>query len=283
MYKIKRLFVALFIAGQFTLSSCIFINEVDQPATADLNETITIDVVVENHEDEWAGSSSVGLAAIMMPTDWTVEGVTYDGDFYGPGTLDYLHPDSADRQPGVGTDLWRDTLVVFYPPGDGMDWYVFQSELFTWLGDTTVTTVTFELTTGAAGTYNLAYYMNSADFHFSDADFPGPISQGNTIVVADPTGLDDTPEIAKGFALKQNFPNPFNPITKIQYEIEKRSSVNLTVYNLIGKEVAVLVNGFQNAGEHEVNFDGANLPSGVYIYKLRAGASTETRKMALIK
>ncbi len=291
MNKIKRLFITLFIAGQFTISSCIFINEVDQPTTADVGEKISIVVEVENHFGGWGGYvSSSGIAAIMMPTDWTIESVEYDGDVYSREMV-FLHPDSVDLVPfdpialGGGTDYWTDSLQYHYPPGDGMDWYVYESaELEAWVGDTVITFVTFELTTGAAGTYDLAFYFNSSDFNFGDTTYIGPIDSANTITVIDPSVIENIQSgVAKEFALKQNFPNPFNPTTKIQYEIKNSSQVNLTVYDLTGKEVAILVNSFQNAGIHEVNFDAANLPSGIYIYKLNAGSFSEMRKMALVK
>ena len=85
------------------------------------------------------------------------------------------------------------------------------------------------------------------------------------------------------FALNQNYPNPFNPTTTITYSINKAAKVNLTVYNILGKEVATLVNQVQNANSYDVSFDGTNLSSGVYFYKLQVGANVETKKMVLMK
>ena len=89
--------------------------------------------------------------------------------------------------------------------------------------------------------------------------------------------------VADGFALKQNYPNPFNPSTTISYALQKQSEVKISVYDLLGHEVAVLVNGTQTAGNHDVQFDGANLASGMYFYKLQAAEKVITRKMTLIK
>lgn len=85
------------------------------------------------------------------------------------------------------------------------------------------------------------------------------------------------------FALEQNFPNPFNPTTMISYTIPERVNVKLKVYDMIAQQVAELVNGFQEAGHYQVTFDGSNLPSGVYFYKLEAGKFVEVKKFMLVR
>ncbi|MBK9335012.1 MAG: T9SS type A sorting domain-containing protein [Ignavibacteria bacterium] len=70
------------------------------------------------------------------------------------------------------------------------------------------------------------------------------------------------------YKLFQNFPNPFNPKTKISFELQKAGNVKLTVYDIQGKNIAVLVNGKKQTGNYEVEFDGSNLSSGVYFYRL---------------
>ncbi len=85
------------------------------------------------------------------------------------------------------------------------------------------------------------------------------------------------------FALKQNYPNPFNPVTTISYYLPATSNVTLKVYNLLGQEVASLVNGLMSAGEHKASFDASTLSSGIYIYRIEAGSYTDTKKMMLIK
>ncbi|MBK7377705.1 MAG: T9SS type A sorting domain-containing protein [Ignavibacteriales bacterium] len=81
----------------------------------------------------------------------------------------------------------------------------------------------------------------------------------------------------------QNYPNPFNPVTQIKYSIPERSEVTLKVYNVLGKEVATLVNEEKEPGYYTVDFDGSNLASGMYIYRITAGSFIETRKMILMK
>lgn len=85
------------------------------------------------------------------------------------------------------------------------------------------------------------------------------------------------------FRLRQNFPNPFNPGTRIGFTLNKTARVILEVFNLRGQKVATLVNGQQAAGEHEVSFDGSGLASGIYLYKLKAGSFQQTRKMVLMR
>ncbi|OYV86898.1 MAG: hypothetical protein B7Z63_03285 [Ignavibacteriae bacterium 37-53-5] len=85
------------------------------------------------------------------------------------------------------------------------------------------------------------------------------------------------------FALMQNYPNPFNPTTVISYKLSAFSSVTLKVYDILGREVATLVNGRESAGSHSVTFDGSRLASGVYFYRLEAGASSDTKKLILVR
>jgi hypothetical protein len=85
------------------------------------------------------------------------------------------------------------------------------------------------------------------------------------------------------FHLEQNYPNPFNPSTTIKFELPKASQVTLTVYDILGREVSVLVNEKKDAGVHEVKFNAAGLASGIYFYKLQAGSDVDTKKSLLIR
>jgi plastocyanin len=104
-----------------------------------------------------------------------------------------------------------------------------------------------------------------------------------TIIVQEPVSVDDDNLVADKFKLLQNFPNPFNPTTKIEYQILERSFVSLKVYNILGYEVASLVNEEKPTGVYNVNFDASGLSSGMYLYRLQAGSFVETKKMSLIK
>ena len=106
-----------------------------------------------------------------------------------------------------------------------------------------------------------------------------------------PTALQDEAEPVTQFVLEQNYPNPFNPSTKIKFTIpssvilseEKKLSVQLKVYDVLGNEVATLVNEKKPAGFYEVVFDASNLSSGIYFYRLVAGSFIQTKKLILLK
>ena len=90
-------------------------------------------------------------------------------------------------------------------------------------------------------------------------------------------------QLPKEFSLKQNYPNPFNPTTSIQYSIFSKQYVSLKVYNALGQEIITLVSQEQSAGTYSVDFNAANLPSGVYIYRLNSGKYFDEKKMLLLK
>jgi aminopeptidase N len=96
------------------------------------------------------------------------------------------------------------------------------------------------------------------------------------------TGIDDN-IIVNEYSLEQNYPNPFNPSTKIKYQIADAGFVSLRVYDMLGNEVATLVNQDKSIGSYEVDFNASNLPSGIYFYTLNAGEFSQTRKMILLK
>ncbi len=91
------------------------------------------------------------------------------------------------------------------------------------------------------------------------------------------------PTLPEAYALDQNYPNPFNPSTTITFSLPHASHVSLKVFDLLGQEVATLVNGNQTAGPHEVTFNAAGLSSGVYFYKLVSGDFAQVKKMSLVK
>lgn len=105
-----------------------------------------------------------------------------------------------------------------------------------------------------------------------------------TVKYSQTTGVNQiSSQIPNGYSLSQNYPNPFNPATKINYELRIKNFVSLKISDVSGKMVFELVNQNQNPGSYEVDFDGSNLPSGVYFYELTAGEFSETKKMSLIK
>lgn len=92
-----------------------------------------------------------------------------------------------------------------------------------------------------------------------------------------------TTEFPSYYSLDQNYPNPFNPVTSIKFSVPKQEFVTLKIYDLLGKEVAVLVNGITQAGFHTVDFNGGDLASGIYFYRINAGDFSSVKKMVLVK
>jgi hypothetical protein len=95
--------------------------------------------------------------------------------------------------------------------------------------------------------------------------------------------IEGKTQLPSHYALSQNYPNPFNPSTTIKFELPKASQVNLTVFDILGREVSVLVNERREAGVHEVKFDGSKLASGVYVYRLQAGGFVQSKRLVLLK
>jgi len=85
------------------------------------------------------------------------------------------------------------------------------------------------------------------------------------------------------FVLNQNYPNPFNPSTILSYTLKTDGVVKLTVYNLVGQEVQVVINEYQIAGDYEYSFDATNLPAGIYLYRLQLGEYSSVKRMTLVK
>lgn len=103
--------------------------------------------------------------------------------------------------------------------------------------------------------------------------------RGNGLI----TDIERTPETATEFRLEQNYPNPFNPSTQIQFTLRTSNLARLSVYDILGREVAVLVDGVLPAGTHHVTFDATGLASGIYVYRLTSGDQSITRRMLLIR
>ncbi len=146
-----------------------------------------------------------------------------------------------------------------------------QVRINTTLGDTTVTLF------NNAQTQNFQFQVigNPASVVFDSGNW---ILKNNTII----TEVEDISQ-PFGFSLEQNYPNPFNPSTTIEFSIPQNGFITLKVFNVLGREVATLVNEQVEAGKHKVEFDASNLNSGVYFYKVESGSFADTKKMILLK
>jgi plastocyanin len=112
---------------------------------------------------------------------------------------------------------------------------------------------------------------------------PGGGGMSGIIRVNSSTGIKDNVSQPDRFLVEQNYPNPFNPTTTIRYTLPQNGLVTVKVFNILGKELATVVNGVESAGFHEVQFDAANLPSGIYFYRVQDRNFTQTKKMLLLK
>jgi hypothetical protein len=171
-----------------------------------------------------------------------------------------------------GTNVFAGTQYggVFLSTNMGGDWTAVNTGLTT----TDVRSLAIAGGNLFAGTYALAssiYEPNGVGlFKRPIAEMVTSVERGQNVL---PTYI----------SLEQNYPNPFNPSTTIRYGLPARSHLSLTVFNTLGQEVATLVNETEDAGFHDVRFDGTGLASGVYFYRLEAGNFIQTRELILLR
>ena len=119
---------------------------------------------------------------------------------------------------------------------------------------------------------NASYYVNDME-----SEEPATLNKTfNEIKIADNA-------LPTEFLLGDNYPNPFNPTTKISFSLPQKSQVKLKVFDVLGREIQILADGIYEAGKYEVEFNATNLPSGVYFYNLTTGSNSITKKMLLMK
>lgn len=265
-------------------SACLII-EIEMPDMANAGEVITVRIVIQ--EDIAEGATPwKGVFSVLVPEDWSLVAGDYsasdmNGDV-GSGSLE----ESSD---------WTDSTEKAIPAPDGMKWIGMISDQGYLHADTLIAEVEVQLQVGQTqGEFALGYvatkeaYAPTCDWFQTCGDNSlngADSSMNNMITVVGGTAIEDVIDegIPSQFVLEQNYPNPFNPSTSIRYAIEQAAPVTLTVYDVSGREVAELVNEVKRPGVYEVAFDASDLPSGVYLYNLKAGAFTETRSMVLAK
>jgi hypothetical protein len=154
--------------------------------------------------------------------------------------------------------------------------------------DSAFSTVVFDTTMADASLKLSTPLLATTEYYWrvSAIDTAGTSDYSATANFKTGTGIDAVDELSgipKEFALSQNYPNPFNPTTIINYQLPANSFVTLKVYDILGREVATLINGRQSAGYYNATFKASNLPSGVYFYRLQAGAYSSTKKLVVLK
>ena len=135
----------------------------------------------------------------------------------------------------------------------------------------------------ALGT-KIYYYVSATSVSGRTVNKPITAPQGYIrFAIDNPTSVIGNSNSPEGFSLSQNYPNPFNPNTIINYQLSMFNFISLKVFDVLGNEVAILVNENKSPGSYEVEFDGSNFSSGIYFYTLKVGEFTETKRMLLIK
>jgi Secretion system C-terminal sorting domain len=128
---------------------------------------------------------------------------------------------------------------------------------------------------------NVSVNLNTGTVNFNLATVSNYVILTSSSITSIEDGTENTLE--NNYKLKQNYPNPFNPSTSIAYQLSNSGFVSLRIFDLLGKEVAIIVNEQQSAGNYSVNFDGSSLTSGMYFYELKSGNFVQIRKMMLLK
>jgi photosystem II stability/assembly factor-like uncharacterized protein len=217
------------------------------------------DLIVDNTDDNVCYATCTGASAthVLKTTDGGATWTNITNNLPNIAANSIILRTPAPRMLFVGTDLG-----VFQSTDDGGTWVSFNSGL--------PSVQVYDLKYKQGNGIILAATHGRGCYTFNLAAIIG--------IETDPFG-----QIPKDYKLNQNFPNPFNPSTNIRFGLPKSSIVKITVYNILGKEIATLVNSRLNGGTFEVHWDASNYSSGVYFYKLQADSYSETKRMLLVK
>ncbi len=242
------------------------------------------------YESKWSGEDNNVLHAVS-PED----SVKWE---YGP--IESILSSPAQGKNGV----------LYAGSGDGMFYAIDENGEFKWSYETIGASDEKSIHSSAAIDANGSIYFGSEDQHvyalnndgtlqwkYNTGNMVGAspaIGPGGTIYIGSgnnlyaiggtkSTPIDGEPAAPVSFRLKQNYPNPFNPTTRIQFSLPQASDVKLSVYNTLGQKVSTLINQKMSAGSHSVNFNASEMPSDVYIYRLKADGFSQSRKMLLVK
>jgi ligand-binding sensor domain-containing protein len=208
----------------------------------------SLSVAVNNQENIFADASGHG---VYRSTDFGNNWILLSSDISSP-ILD-ISINSLGNIFAAGAN------GVFRSTNNGEDWSLYNSGLPEWNG------------------------VNALVQDVDGRMIAATPNQGVCWTTSSTTAIQEVNNIVKYFALSQNYPNPFNPTTKIEYSIPKSLFVTFRIYDILGREVATVVNEEKPAGNYEIEFMGKGLPSGIYFYRLSAGDFVETKKMILLR
>ena len=205
---------------------------------------------------------------------------------------------------GAGNaDVWLmrfENPVKVLSPNGGEDWLIGEQREISWSAGNIDSVkielrpepnsewITIEVSTPNDGSYDwtveAAQTYQQCTMKISDVNNNGIFDvSDSSFVIEEPSSISDSHSLPQKAVLLQNYPNPFNPVTNIQYKIRISAYVKLQVYDMLGNEVAALVNEEKPPGTYTITFDGSRLSSGIYFYKIMAGSFIETKKLILIK
>jgi hypothetical protein len=276
----KRIWVAVAVLVLPLLLTRCLIYDVKQPSSAARGATIYSQVKLYDDQLPSNGAETdKGVFCVQVPNDWTVDSCGYEAEEKG----------QTVKKKGIATlsPAWADSATRILPPPAGYKWVGLLSDSAYKYTDTLFVEVKLKMKVGnTTGNFKLGYLTtkNGSGLIYEFAQGWSDTSMGHPITVsATSVELESLGGLPAAYALGQNYPNPFNPTTIIRYAVPSQSDVRLTVVDMSGREVAVLAQGVQDAGEYLVRFAPENLASGVYFYKIQAGSFTATRKMLYVR
>jgi|WetSurMetagenome_2_1015567.scaffolds.fasta_scaffold134971_2 hypothetical protein len=254
--------------------------------------------------DNWATSN-----AVPVLTNVTKSTTAHSGSVAARGEVVLIPGTTVPMQPTLQSGPGGTGSAISTRPASVTGWYRFSPlggdrfgiNVVLYKGGVSGTPVA--VAAQADPTARPSYYQYNVPFQYLTADVPDVVVVQHQIIgsatgatwnvgswfLVDDIALSGTNDVSpdktvpRSFALEQNFPNPFNPTTVIRYQLPTTAQVHLTVLDLLGREVAGLVNEAQQPGVHEVSVNAAGMASGVYMYCLRAGSFTQTRTMVIVK
>jgi len=203
-------------------------------------------------------------ASIKFQTQWDIEADWDYGQFQVSTDLGMTWAAMEGLYTNAGTGSFQPNGEPLYD-GTQLSWVKESIDISEYIGEQ----ITFRFLIMSDG------YVTEDGWYFDDLNV---ITYENT-----PVSVEDIREIIEEYSLEQNYPNPFNPSTKITFQIPESGLVSLKIYDVLGIEIATLLNEEKNPGKYELDFNASYLSSGIYFYTLRAGNFTSIKKMILIK
>src|ERR1035437_7421652 len=203
-----------------------------------------------------------------------------------PNSLQIVH---SANHPKLTWDIWPIGLdyqgfKIYKKITEELGWQYLSSTVTT-IHEYVDATETYPIPGGIGTTHPVSYYVTAYDINGNESvpsDFVTTNVSGALVDKIRLNGLNTQTKV-ENYALGQNYPNPFNPSTAIQYEVKEPGLVKLEVYNILGNKVREPVNEVKGTGIYNIIFDAANLPSGIYIYKININNYSAIQKMSLLK